>query len=107
MTREYFDKKDASDAEKIGDALFLRPTLLRRQFNGQSRLSRNTRKTASNRRFQGAKEPLGASRKSQQRTIEDGLTALYCSISDRLPHVERALRANVALQRAKKVQKRT
>ena len=73
MTREYFDKKDASDAEKIGDALFLRPRLLRRQFNGQSRLSRNTRKTASNRRFQGAKEPLGASRKSQQRTMRTAL----------------------------------
>lgn len=41
-----------------------------------------------NRRFQGAKEPLGASRKSQQQTIEDVLTALYDSIADRGPDVE-------------------
>lgn len=60
-----------------------------------------SRKTASNRRFQGKKEPLGASRKSQQQTIEDGLAALYCSIADRGPDVERARRANGALKRAK------
>lgn len=62
--------------------------------------SHNARKTASNCRFQGAKEPLGASRKSQQQTIEDGLAALYCSITDSGPDVERARRANGALQRA-------
>ncbi len=35
MPRERLDKKDASDAEKIDAALFLRPKPLRRQIDGR------------------------------------------------------------------------
>ena len=65
MTRERRDKKDASNAEKIDAALFLRPEPLRRRHAGRIYFHARSRKTASNRRFQGKKETLGGARMSR------------------------------------------
>ena len=53
-----------------------------------------------NRRFQGAKEPLGASRKSQQQTKRTGFAALEDSIADGAANGKGVRRANEALERA-------